>query len=179
MEDGVKFKPPFADKDELLRLAQRYGYEADAEAMAAGARLYRGSPDALSDLKTVYEWKNGGPRNTRHVLKNSSEHVAEAIADAVELAERGRSWHAVCVLTGLEGVNAPVATAILACVLPASFPIYDFRAMEALGVARERQTGSRAEVRAYIEWAIGFADALEVPRRDLDRALWRYSYEMG
>jgi hypothetical protein len=43
MEDGVKFKPPFADKDELLRLAQRYGYEADAEAMAAGARLYRGS----------------------------------------------------------------------------------------------------------------------------------------
>jgi hypothetical protein len=57
------------------------------------------------------------------------------IADALRLAclaETDRA--ALAVLTGLHGVDVPVASAVLWAVAPERFTIIDFRALEALGV---------------------------------------------
>ena len=59
------------------------------------------------------------------------------IADALDLAIAARTERAaLAVLTGLAGVDVPVASAILTAVDPARFTIIDFRALWSLCVER-------------------------------------------
>jgi hypothetical protein len=64
-------------------------------------------------------------------------HTDLEIADALDLAMAARTDPAaVAVLTGLAGVDVPVASAILTAVDPQRFTIIDFRALWSLGIER-------------------------------------------
>jgi hypothetical protein len=83
---------------------------------------------------------------------------------------------ALAVLTGLAGVDVPVAFAILTVVDPARFTIIDFRALWSLGV----EGVAYYPVGFYLDYFAACrriaADA-GTDLRSLDRALWRYSKE--
>jgi hypothetical protein len=67
------------------------------------------------------------------VEANSDGDIRDPLRLAVEATtERA----AIAVLTGLRGIEIPVASAIMAAIRPDHFTIVDFRALEALGVER-------------------------------------------
>jgi hypothetical protein len=89
------------------------------------------------------------------------------------MAETDRA--AVAVLVGLNGVQVPVASAILTAIDPERFTVIDFRALEALGVTNATMT-----INYYLEYldaCRGLARENKVPLRTLDRALWQWSKE--
>jgi hypothetical protein len=89
--------------------------------------------------------------------------------------------NAVDALTSLRGIDLPIASAILAAIMPERYNVLDFRALEALGHARHN-------VDFYAEY-VGFCRRLAergivAPQQDLpgatslhalDRALWEWS----
>jgi hypothetical protein len=77
----------------------------------------------------------------------------------------------VAVLTGLIGVNVPVASAILTAIDQRRYTVIDFRALEGLGVK-----GIVVSINFYLEY-LRFcrrcAKLSKVSLRNLDRALWQ------
>ena len=143
----------------------------DREAFEAGRRIAAGSRDR-ADFLAIFEWKTRGRGRSRPVRNTDVE-----VAHALDLAIAARSDRAaVAVLTGLAGVDVPVASAILTTVDPERFTIVDFRALWSLGI--ERMT--YCSVAFYLEYLAACrriaADA-GTDLRTLDRALWQYSRE--
>jgi hypothetical protein len=90
-------------------------------------------------------------------------------------AEATTDRAAIAVLLGLNGVQIPVASAILAAIDPDRFTIIDVRALEALGVTKYVLT-----INFYLEYlnkCRELARENRVPLRMLDRALWQWSKE--
>jgi hypothetical protein len=123
--------------------------------------------------ENLEKWKTGG-RGRSRLTKNSDVEIADTLRLAT-LAETERA--AVAVLTGLNGVHVPVASAILAAIDPERFTVIDFRALEALGVTEANTT---------IDYYLEYLDACrrlarenKVPLRMLDRALWQWSKEQA
>lgn len=88
-------------------------------------------------------------------------------------AETERS--AITVLTGLSGVDVPVASAILTAIRPAKYTVIDFRALQALG-----STSTDRSVTFYLGYLNScrrLAVEHHVALRDLDRAMWQWSSE--
>jgi hypothetical protein len=111
-------------------LAQAYDHDPRA-AFEAGRRIAPGSRDR-QDLMAIFEWKTRGRGRSRPARNTDAE-----IADALDLATAARTDRAaVAVLTGLAGVDVPVASAILTAVDPQRFTIIDFRALWSLGIER-------------------------------------------
>ena len=81
---------------------------------------------------------------------------------------------AIAVLTGLYGVDTPVASAVMTAIRPETFTILDFRALEALG----NPTNDRS-LPFYLAYLILYqpAKCWRMQLRELDRALWRWSEE--
>jgi len=88
---------------------------------------------------------------------------------------------AVTALLELQGVDIPVASAILAAIYPERYTVLDFRALEALGHARH----DVHFYEEYLDFCKRLADSNIVkpqsnlpaptPLRTLDRALWEWS----
>jgi len=141
----------------------------DREALAAGRRIAAGSC-SRDDFAVIVEWKTRGGGRSRPARNGDAE-----IADALDLATAARTERAsVAVLTGLSGVEVPVASAIMTAVDPERFTIVDFRALWSLGI--ERMT--YCSVAFYLEYLAAcrrIAAAAGTDLRTLDRALWQYS----
>jgi hypothetical protein len=82
---------------------------------------------------------------------------------------------AVAVLTALHGVGIPIASAILTAVAPKRYTVFDFRALEALGV--KNWTESVNFYIAYLNACRDLASRHGKTLRDFDRALWQWSKE--
>jgi hypothetical protein len=108
-------------------------------------------------------------------LKNSNVEIADALSLAL-LAKTDRA--SVAVLSGLNGVQIPVASAILAAVDPARFTIIDFRALEALSIVGQQYITIDFYL-AYLVECRNIARENRVTLRTLDRALWQWSKEKG
>lgn len=147
------------------------GGDAERKAFDAGRRIAAGGRDR-SDLMAIFEWKTRGRGRSRPARNTDAE-----IADALDLATTARTDRAaVAVLTGLAGVDVPVASAILTTIDPARFTIIDFRALWSLGVER----GNFYPIAFYLDYLAAcrqIAAAAGTDLRTLDRALWRYSKE--
>src|ERR1043166_6369023 len=124
---GQRFSLQFSPRDIKL-YAARYSYPIDAGFFEAGRRIAQGECTRANLIK-IFRWKTGG-RGARRLDRNTDTEIADALRLAVE-AQTGRA--AISVLTGLCGVDVPVASAILTAIKPKEYTVIDFRALEALG----------------------------------------------
>jgi hypothetical protein len=121
------------------------------------------------ELAAVACWKT--PRSQSRIASNPAADVRD-ITSAAFLAPE-RLQHRV--LTLLDGVRVPTATALLTVALPNRHTIIDVRSTEALG--RLGAWDGTGGYRPYLEVCRRLASQLDVDLRTLDRALWRWSKE--
>ena len=150
--------------------------ELEQAAFEAGEAIRKGE-HTLANLETIVRWKS--ERVVHYLINNSTEKIKQALA--VAASPDSTTDAAVKALLELQGVDIPVASAILAAIFPERYTVLDFRALEALGHARH-------DVRFYEEY-LAFCKRLAdsnivkpqgglpapTPLRTLDRALWEWS----
>jgi hypothetical protein len=107
------------DQTLIPKIAARYSYEEDVKPLDAGRRI-RSGEYTRENLQTIFEWKTKG-RGRSRLGKNSDEDIADALRLAIT-AKTDRA--AVAVLLGLNGVQAPVASALLTAIDPERFTIF-------------------------------------------------------
>jgi thermostable 8-oxoguanine DNA glycosylase len=165
-------KPFQLQFDSLLipDLAKRYSFQEDAEAFSAGEEI-RSGQHTRANLDKIFEWKTNG-RGRSRLAKNTDKDIADALRLAID-AKTDRA--AVAVLLGLNGVQVPVASAVLTAINPERFTIIDFRALQALSVV---QPAINVDFYlAYLRKCRELAKENGVSLRTLDRALWQWSKE--
>lgn len=165
------FKLQFASS-EIARFSEGYDSEEDKVAEEAGARI-SAADFSRSNLQTIFNWKTKG-RGKSRLVKNSDNEIADALRLALE-AKTPRA--AIAVLTGLSGVDVPVASAVLAMIRPDSYTIIDWRALHALGIY-----ASSVTIKLYLSYLAAcrsIAAENGVSLRVLDRAMWQWSKNEG
>lgn len=155
---------------EIKTLATRYYDKREADALVAGELIRKGQY-TFKNLAIICEWKTRGRRRTL-LAENKEEEVADTLRLALD-AKSDRA--AIAVLTGLSGVQVPVASAIVTAIYPERFTIVDFRALQALGVTNAVITVDF--YLKYLEACSKLAKESRVDLRMLDRALWQWSKE--
>jgi hypothetical protein len=158
------------DPQEIDRLAERYNYPSDAPVLDGGRRIRSGN-FKRADVEAIFDWKTKG-RGRSRLKKNSDEEIKDALSLAIQ-AKTARA--AISVLSGLRGIDVPVASAILTAIDPERFTVIDFRALEALGCdSKNRSVDFYLE---YLEACCLLSRRHHVGLRKLDRALWQWSKE--
>jgi hypothetical protein len=138
-------------------------------AFAAGRRIAGGSR-ARADFDAIFEWKTRGRGRSRPALNGDDE-----LADALDLASAARTERAaIAVLTGLSGVDIPVASAVMTAGPPERYTVIDVRALWSLGVERVPYH-SVVYYPPYPKACRSIAAMAGAYLRTLDRALSRYS----
>ncbi len=128
-----------------------------------------------ADLLTLSRWK-ATKRNSHNIKKNEDRVVEELTGFALKAkTEKAR----IDVLYCLHGVRLPVASAILHWFHDDCYPIYDWRALETVGVKKETNTPPFDEWIRYVSFCRRTAKENEITMRELDRALWQYSREQS
>jgi hypothetical protein len=160
------------DRSDISKYSDRYAYPDDRDALDAGCRIAKGEC-SRSNLVAIFRWKTNG-RGARRIDRNTNTEIADALHLA-SIAQTERA--AISVLTGLYGVDVPVASAILTAIDPEKYTIIDFRALEALGSnSKNRSVGFYLE---YLATCRKLASENGINLRQLDRALWQWSSERG
>jgi hypothetical protein len=175
-----ELQPSEAD---LQQLAEQYWQEAsererqlEKAAFEAGQAIREGDY-SLPNLETIVRWKS--ERVVHYLIGNSNENLKKALR--VAAAPETSVKDAVNALTGLRGIDLPIATAILSTIHPDRYAVLDYRALEALG-------HSRHDVDFYEKY-LGFFRHLaecgiikpqtnlpgDTPLHALERALWEWS----
>jgi hypothetical protein len=123
---------------ELQELADEYWKksgpkerELEQAAFEAGEAIRNGE-HTLGNLEAVVRWKS--ERAVHYLIANSSEKIRKELAVAAN--PQSTTDVAVKALLELQGVDIPVASAILAAIFPEKYTVLDFRTLEALGHAR-------------------------------------------
>lgn len=119
------------------------------------------------EFVAVARWKT--PRSRQRIAANSDSDIRQITAMAFSAAEELQHR----VLTILEGVRVPTATALLAVAFPDRHTIVDFRSTESL--SRLGEWDGQGGYLAYLDVCRSLAVRLEVNLRTLDRALWQWS----
>jgi len=175
----TKFSMRFP-KSKIPYWAERYcsNQGDDSAEVLAGDHARAAGFYTRDDFLLVCEWKSRG-RPRRHYQRNSDEDVRRQSAIALTSGDEStRIWS----LDTLRGVGLRTATALLhlasepcrAAAAGNSYPIIDVRALWSL----------RCEYRetfklwwSYVLACRALAVECRVSMRDLDRALWEYSFE--
>jgi hypothetical protein len=144
----------------------------DEKALDAGKGI-AGGCYSRENLEVIFRWKTGG-RGVSRLSRNTDAEIADALRlSAAASTERA----AIAVLCGLDGVDVPVASAVMTNIKPDQFTVIDFRALEALGVKTSDR--SLCFYLAYLSKCRELARELGMSLRDLDRALWQWSKHHG
>lgn len=175
-----QLQPAEADLQQLAEEYWQRSGEKDREleraAFEAGEAIRNGEY-TLANLEAIVRWKS--ERVVHYLIGNSNEKIRRCLA--VAASPESSTEAAVKALLELQGVDIPVASAILAAIYPERYTVLDFRALEALGHARH-------DVHFYEEY-LAFCKRLAesnvvkpqgdlpapTPLRTLDRALWEWS----
>jgi len=169
MVGNPEFKLQFAPQD-IRNYADRNEDEDDCPAMAAAEHIAAGEC-TRANLEAIFKWKTKN-RGVSRIRRNSDAEIADALKLAME-AKTVRA--AVAVLCGLQGVNVPVASAILTVMDQRRYTIIDFRALASLGVTAPSPS-LNFYVR-YLDKCRELAKEFNIGLRDLDRALWQADKE--
>jgi hypothetical protein len=172
---------------ELQQLAEEYWQKAgekeqelEKAAFEAGEAIRNGD-HTLANLEAIVRWKS--ERVVQYLIGNSNEKIRRVLA--VAASPESSTEAAVKALLDLNGVDIPVASAILAAIFPERYTVLDFRALEALGHAPH-------DVHFYQEY-LAFCKRLAdsnivkpqgdlpapTPLRTIERALWEWSRSQG
>jgi hypothetical protein len=120
-----------------------------------------------AELTEVARWKT--QRSKSRIASNPPEDVRDITRLALSAPDRVQHR----VLTLLDGIRVPTATALLTVVFPERHTILDVRSTEALG--RLGAWDGTGGYRTYLDICRRLADGAGVDLRTLDRALWRWS----
>jgi len=125
-------------ESDLQELADEYWQKTDARerelekaAFEAGESIRNGE-HTLANLEAIVRWKS--ERVVHYMITNSNEKIRRSLAIAAN--PESTTETAVRALLELQGVDIPVASAILAAIFPERYTVLDYRALEALGHAR-------------------------------------------
>lgn len=122
------------------------------------------------DLIDICNWKTAG--RSGHYCEDTSSKFIKEITQLMYSAKDERLR--IEILTLLDGVRWPVASAILHFVFPKKYPILDFRALWSLSTdVPNKYTYDFWE--GYCDCCRKLAKDNKVDLRTLDRALWQYS----
>lgn len=125
----------------------------------------------LAELVQLGEWKS--PRNRSRCAANDPSYVEAVTRTARTTTDEQLR---IEVLTLLRGVGWPTASVILHWCHPDPYPILDYRALWSLGLDPPPAYDFTLWW-AYTQCCRDLANQANVSMRDLDRALWQYSYE--
>jgi hypothetical protein len=154
---------------EIPTLLEEYRTEMrrEAAALESGRRIVAGDY-SLENLQPIVAWK--ASRALGHVGRNTAEELEEALS----LVVKGVSDRAsIAILTGLNGVRTPMASAILTAIDPERFTVIDKLALNSLKHPRWDLTPGFYVT--YLKFCRTTAQEQGLSLRDLDRALWQYS----
>ncbi|MGE3595789.1 MAG: hypothetical protein AB7N70_09575 [Dehalococcoidia bacterium] len=164
------------DIPEFCRRYERAHPGEDDELTARKARIRKEGRLRLDDLYELCRWKS--PRAIVQVQRNTDAEVVEVTT----LALRTRSERVrIEVLQMLYGVSYPMASVILHFYHRDRYPILDFRALWSLRINQPSQYTFEfwwryvLACRQLREQSLRRFPGLSM--RQLDRALWQYSYE--
>jgi hypothetical protein len=165
----MKLQFPVSD---MARIAQRYEYpRAETDLINLKGQIQETGYLSKLQLRLLAQWK--APRSAGHIEKNNENYIKEITSIAFSTKEeRSR----IEVLTLLDGVRWPSASAILHLFHKEAYPILDFRALWSVGHEVPSQY-SFAFWWSYVEFCRDLARRNNVSMRILDRALWQYSKE--
>ena len=125
------------------------------------------------ELYKLAYWKS--PRSAHWICENSDDFVTEITRSAFSA---NSDWAKLMTLTALQGVKEPTASAILQLFDKNEYPILDIHALWSVGLPWMKRTSYPFWL-DYIDFCRDTADENDVSMRDLDRALWKYSYDYG
>lgn len=160
---------PFS-RDWVRSLAVRYAYADDSAVREAGEAAARRGHYTRDEFMTVVTWKS--KRTVPLAQRNSQDSVVQATAQAFATDDEIAR---LLFLLSLDGVGAPVASALLHFAYPDRYPILDYRALATLGVLTRRSTYGPDFWVDYVDKCQDIARDAGVTIRDLDKALWQAS----
>lgn len=116
-----------------------------------------------------------GRWKTKRQLSNYKKNDEELIKEISRISFSSKNEQLkISVLTLLRGVNFPVASVILHFKYPDLYPILDFRVLYSLGWDKPSVYNFDYWWR-YVLGIRGISKRLNIPIRELDKALWAYS----
>jgi hypothetical protein len=162
--------------DEYWQMSGEKERKLEKAAFEAGESIRNGE-HTLVNLEAIARWKS--ERIVHYLIANSSEKIRKALAVAAN--PESSTEAAMKALLDLQGVDIPVASAILAAIFPERYTVLDFRILEALGHARH----DVHFYEEYLDFCKRLADSNIVkpqggapaatPLRTLERALGEWS----
>ena len=162
------------DPKKLSDYAGSYNANDDEKALKAGQRIADGNL-TYENLSEIFEWKTKGRGRSRIERNKDRDKEIEEILRIALTAKYPRTK--IAVLTGLDGVGVPVASAILTAIDPENYTIIDYRALEALGTGtKDRSVNFYLQ---YLDRCRELATAYKIRLRDFDHALWKWSEEQS
>ncbi len=165
-------KIQFREK-EIIYWAERYKYiinENNINELSIGIK--QKGYLSKTELITLCKWKS--PRSAGNSILNSAEFVEEISKIAFKTSnERLR----IEILTLLNGVGWPTASAILHFFHNDYYPILDYRALWSLGIFKPPGVYSFKFWSEYVLFCRILSKNNKVSMRMLDKALWQFSKE--
>lgn len=165
----IQFVLQFAEQD-IMSISQKYSYlKSENEIALIGRNIKERGFAKRDEFLSICEWKSSRPR--AHLSKNSSALIEDATTIALTTPHEELR---IGVLTLLNGVSMPMASAFLHFCHKDPYPILDFRALESLG-------NSVPAVCSFDFWweytlhCRALAQRNRVSMRTLDKALWEWS----
>lgn len=152
--------------------AARYAYEDDGEVIAIGRLARDRGYYTREEFVTVCRWKT--PRSGPLVRSNSAEWVEAKTRAGLRKSNPERER--LQALRSLRGVELATASVLLHLPYPERYPIFDVRAMHALGA---RAGSSFRFWNSYVAAYVDLVERAGVDGRILDHAMWQWSKEQG
>ena len=175
----MKMKLRFSES-EISYWANRYTERQREKDRVKEQELIDLTPDVLrrgyltkQELHTIARWKS--PRRAALTLENTDDFIKEIAERAFTSPD---NWTKLLTLTQLQGIGQPTASAILHLYDEGDYPILDIHALWAVGLPWKKRVSYPFWL-GYIELCRGIANRNNVPMRELDRALWKYSADYG
>jgi len=169
----TKHFSPRVPKPDLVAAVADYDVSQDTEALAVGKVAQQVGHVTREQLVALVRWKS--PRSISRAQANRPEFVREVTSASFGA---GDEQLRVEVLTLLRGVGWPTASVILHFCVPDQYPILDIRALWTLGLDQV-PTYNFAFWENYTAYCQELAVDMHLSMRDLDRALWQYSKNVG
>ncbi len=125
------------------------------------------------DLHDIARWKS--PRRANLTLENTADFIKDITKSAFTATD---DWAKLLILTLLQGVKEPTASAILHLFDKGQYPLLDIHALWSVGLEWKTRTSYPFWLE-YIEFCREIANGNNVSMRELDRALWKFSSDYG
>ena len=166
---------------QIKSLADRYvsdlsktAYEKEFTIIKLKKKIQKARYLTRDELKLVGNWKT--KRVSKRLLDNTNSFTKEITERAFTTTD---DWDKLQTLTHLQGIGHARSSAILHLYDEDIYPILDMHAMWSIGFERESRAYYRKNF--WIEYVQFFRKIVSknsvTDHRQLDRALWRYSYE--